>query len=375
MGSETEEPFFAVDPTELGISFGEPRRQQRGSIALRGLLLLPLLAVVGALEIVGHVLAIIGWFGALVLGRLPRWIAVFELKVIAYSVGVNAYVFLLVDKYPPFALLPADYPIAIQVGASHLSRWKVFFRWLLAIPAAFAANVARGGLFVLSPIIWLVTLVRGRPPQLFFSAAAAVIRYHARYYAYISLVTDIYPRRLFGDGETDWVGGFVSEPDAERSRDLRVPLSAGARRLMVLILVLGIATAIGSGVLRVELNSTTTTPLVAAEQDFESSSLTSMHSLAACQGIKYPLACKKRSELSLSKNFDRFASSLSRLSFSGADANLAVALEGQARTAALALRSASQATTTSAHDRAFLEFEVQLNQFEADARALLGHSL
>ena len=46
-----------------------------------------------------------------------------------------------------------------------------------------------------------MTLVRGRTPQPLFSAAAAVIRYKARLYAYMGLVTDDYPRQLFGDRE------------------------------------------------------------------------------------------------------------------------------------------------------------------------------
>src|SRR4051794_4832670 len=115
------ESFFASQPVELEIAFGTPRPQRRWSVALRGLLVLAQLLVVSLLGVVGSVLVIIGWFAALGLGRLPRWIAVFELNLIAYTVRVNAYAFLLVDAYPPFAFSPVDYPIAVDMRASRLS--------------------------------------------------------------------------------------------------------------------------------------------------------------------------------------------------------------------------------------------------------------
>jgi len=86
----TEEPFFAPGPVELDIRFEGPERQSRGTVAFRLLLAVPQFVVLFFLGIVATVLAIIGWFAALVLGRLPRWIATFELNVIAYSVRVNA---------------------------------------------------------------------------------------------------------------------------------------------------------------------------------------------------------------------------------------------------------------------------------------------
>jgi hypothetical protein len=173
----------------LDIGFGAPQRQRRWSVALRGLLVLPQLVAVWVLAVVALVLAFIGWFAALVLGRLPLWIAEFELNVIAYSVRVVAYAFMLADEYPPFAFSPTEYPIAVQIDASQLSRLKVFFRWLLVIPAYVVTAIAGNGLLLLSPVIWLVTLVLGRMPQPFFSAAAAVIRYQARYSAYETATT------------------------------------------------------------------------------------------------------------------------------------------------------------------------------------------
>jgi hypothetical protein len=327
MVADTAEPFFAPDPVELEISFGAPRRQRRWSVALRGLLFVPLLVLVGALRVVCAVLAVIGWFSALVLGRLPRWIATFQLKAIFFSVGVNAYVFLLVDKYPPFALSPAGYPIAVKIGASRLSRLRVFFRWLLSIPVGIVSSVARNGLLVLSPIIWLSTLILGRPPQPLFSVAAAVIRYQARYYAYMGLVTDTYPRKLFGDADSDWAPeGF------------RVLRSGATELVMGVIVVLGIAVPVANIVLRYEL--TRPPPrnhaVVAAEGRLENASVNAV----AVVGCK--LRCEKAHERVLGEAYLGFASTLSRIRFSGVQRRQVPVLIVGARTIGQAMLAVSK---------------------------------
>ena len=69
------EPFFAPEPVEVLIDFGEPMRQSRVTVAFRALLTVPHLVVLIVLGLISVLLAIIGWFAALALGRLPRWIA------------------------------------------------------------------------------------------------------------------------------------------------------------------------------------------------------------------------------------------------------------------------------------------------------------
>src|SRR5690242_9848141 len=94
--------------------------------------------------------------------------------------------------------------------------------------------------------------------------------------------------------------------ETESRRGFRVPRSVGSgRRLVVLIIVLGIAAAVGGVVAWVATRSTTS-PLVAAEQEFERSSLTYTHALTACRSGTNPLPCETTNELSLSQTFDRF---------------------------------------------------------------------
>jgi Domain of unknown function (DUF4389) len=324
---------------------------------------LPHIAVLSVLGFVAVLLAIVDWFAALVLGRLPRWIAVYEIGVIAYSIHVTAYALLLADKFPPFAFSAIDYSVGVQIGPSQLSRVKVFFRWLLVIPAYVVTAIAGNGLLILSPIIWLVTLVLGRPPQSFFSAAAAVIRYQARYSAYMGLVTDTYPRRLFGDAASDWA------PDGFRVlRTGRTELVTGV------IVVLGIAAIIGNFVLQAELRPTSNRALVAAEARFETAT-TAYLSIGQCNSRPHVLRCADPYYRAWGNAFDRFASNLSSVSFPPSQRRQASAVVHDARTVGQALLVVSRRKTVAGYADAYRNFETLLHTFEADANSLLGHRL
>lgn len=298
MASDELQPFFALDPVEVEIGFGSPRRQSRLTVAFRGLLVLPHVVVLVLLSLLVIPLAVVGWFAALILGRLPRWIAVYQMSVIAYSIRVNAYGFMLVNEFPPFSLSHGDYPLRLELGASRLSRLKVLFRWLLAIPAAIVSAVASNGLLVFSPILWIVTLVLGRMPQPLFSVAAAVVRYQARYTAYGVLVTDAYPRRLFGDPDFEWA-----------EEGFRLSLSGVGRWIMGLVVVLGVAVLIANLYLRYESRPKPNPAIGYAEQRLGNAEVN------AVTGAGCNLRCEKAHERVLGEAYFRFASDISRIPF------------------------------------------------------------
>jgi hypothetical protein len=363
MVAAAAEPFFAPDSTQLDIGVGEPRRQDRVTVAFRALLVLPHVVVLLVLTFVAIPLVFVGWFAALGLGRLPRWIAAYVMSVIAYAVRVYAYGFMLAGEFPAFSLSlsHSDYPIAVQIEASHLSRLKVFFRLLLFIPAYIVTAVVGNGLLFLSPIIWLVTLVLGRMPQPFFSAAAAVIRYQARYSAYIGLVTDTYPRRAFGDAASD----FAPE-------GFRVHRSG---LVMWVIVVLGLVAVIGGIVVPAELRSTTNPALVLAENNLEGASQIYIDAVQSCGTGPTALRCVETQDRTWGEAFNEFASTLSAISLSGSQQADAHALALGARQVGRALIVASQAKTAAQHHAAFLVVERALPPFEQDAKLLLGHGL
>ncbi|MFB7665482.1 DUF4389 domain-containing protein [Kitasatospora sp. NPDC056138] len=213
----------------------EPGRQRRLTVLLRLLLLVPQFVVVFLLGIVALLMVVIGWFAALVLGRLPDPVHEFLAGYLGYSTRVNASAMLLVDRYPPFTLeAPPDYPVQLELRAGPLNRLAVFFRLLLMIPAAVVSSLVTAGWYSLAFFFWLLVLLLGRMPRPLFEATAATLRYGMRVHAYGLLLTPAYPKRLFGDD---------LPPDTlEGPRSATRPLLLGgpAKALVVAFLVLGL---------------------------------------------------------------------------------------------------------------------------------------
>ncbi|MEU2392887.1 DUF4389 domain-containing protein [Streptomyces sp. NPDC007369] len=224
-----------------------PGRQRRWTVLLRWLLLIPQMIVVTVLGIAAFFVTIVGWFAALIRGRLPHGIAGFLGDYLAYATRVTASAMLLVDRYPPFALAAPGYPVQIELRPGELNRLAVLFRLVLMIPAAIVANLLQYGWAVLCWVFWLITLVLGRMPQPIFEASAAVLRFRMRFLAYAMMLTSAYPKRLFGDPEPLPAGyGTPPPPTAAPgmpgagSASRPLVLSTGAKVLVVAFLVLGL---------------------------------------------------------------------------------------------------------------------------------------
>ncbi|MHC0428647.1 DUF4389 domain-containing protein [Streptomyces sp. O3] len=215
-----------------------PARQRRWTVLLRWLLLIPQFVVVILLSVAAFFVTIVGWFAALVTGRLPGAVFDFLGSVLAYRTRVNASAMLLVDRYPPFSFSAPDYPARIELRATPLNRLAVLFRLILVIPAAIVNNLLQAGWFAVGWIFWLITLVLGRLPRPCYAATAAVVRYGMRLTAYFTLLTPAYPKRVFGDPPVP--------DDQVRSGTRPLVLSTGAKVLVVVFLVLGLASSVAS---------------------------------------------------------------------------------------------------------------------------------
>ena len=168
---------------------------------------------------------------------------------------LEAYLFLLTDRFPPFSGgdVPA-YPIGIAVPpATRLNRAAVF-RLVLMLPATIALRFVGLGLYILAFFMWMVVLITGRLPRPFYEAYGAFLRYEVRFLGYLALLVPTYPSRLFGDEWTEtWAvsGVYASEPHTNCSahpalpqRDWKLVLGSGAKHVLVLSIILGVATAI-----------------------------------------------------------------------------------------------------------------------------------
>jgi hypothetical protein len=146
------------------------------------------------------VVLVICWFAALFLGRLPDGLAGFLAGYLRWSTRVYAYLFLLTDKYPPFELADADYPVRLLVRPGRLNRLAVLFRLILVIPAWIIGALLVYGMWTITMFVtWLIVLIAGRMPQPLHEAIAAGMRFQTRLTAYVFLLTGSYPWGLFGD--------------------------------------------------------------------------------------------------------------------------------------------------------------------------------
>jgi hypothetical protein len=88
-------PGYPVD-----VDLGPPERQSRAVTLFRIVLGLPALLVAAGFAVVLLVLGLLGWFAALVTGRMPTGLRDLGAVAIRYTSETNAYWLVLTDRYP-----------------------------------------------------------------------------------------------------------------------------------------------------------------------------------------------------------------------------------------------------------------------------------
>jgi Domain of unknown function (DUF4389) len=367
-------------------------RRGRWSVAFRLLLLLPQAVVLFVLLLVGLVAIVLGWFAALALGRLPEPIARYLCHLTRYSTRVYAYGWLLTDRYPPFGFSAEDYPVQVELAPGRLNRLAVLFRLFLAIPASILAGLVVAGWSVAAFFIWLLVLVAGRVPTSLFDATTAVLRYNMRTTAYTWLVTAAYPGGLFGDrpvptappapaaGPGSAAAPQEAAPDAATlpgppegpepptpPRGL-LALSAAAKRLVILFLVLGILQYVASGAFSATTTSTRKT--TEARSDFTAAHTTlggrvqqHQQQIAACPA-PVQLNCVQSADRELAAAFAGFATELRRIGFPASAQAEAVELADLADRIASAMRERATATSPEEYQQLAADDQQLGNSFD-----------
>jgi hypothetical protein len=88
-------PGYPVD-----IAIGPPARQNRWVTFFRTLLAIPAFFISGALSAVLFVIAVLGWFAALVTGRMPTGLRNLGAYAVRYAAQTHAYWLVVTDDYP-----------------------------------------------------------------------------------------------------------------------------------------------------------------------------------------------------------------------------------------------------------------------------------
>ena len=100
-------PPYSLDAGEYEPMLYGVERQERYSrllIFVKWLLVIPHFIVLTFLTLLAYVVYLIIFFAVLVTGRYPRGMFDFVVGVARWSARVNAYLYLLTDRYPPFSL-------------------------------------------------------------------------------------------------------------------------------------------------------------------------------------------------------------------------------------------------------------------------------
>jgi hypothetical protein len=100
-----EYPAFADGPYPVSLDLSEPASpRHRLTVAFRIVLAVPHILAIWALGIAWACTTVVAWFAILLTGRYPAGLYRFAIGVFRWNTHVEAYLLLLTDTYPPFAL-------------------------------------------------------------------------------------------------------------------------------------------------------------------------------------------------------------------------------------------------------------------------------
>jgi hypothetical protein len=97
-------PPFAAGEYSVQLTITPAEHYNRWSVFFRSILVIPHLIVLYFLFIAMWVVTFIAWFAILFTKRYPVGMFDFSVGVLRWSTRVSAYLYLLVDEYPPFSL-------------------------------------------------------------------------------------------------------------------------------------------------------------------------------------------------------------------------------------------------------------------------------
>ena len=181
-------------PPAVRLRLTDDLRRSRLTVFFRFLLFLPHLVWLLLWTIAAFFAVLVGWFAALVIGRMPGALHRFVAAFVRYQAHVWSYLFIIANPFPGFTGAPGIYPVDLEIdGPERQSRWKTLFRLFLAVPALIVTSALSGVVTLVGIFGWFASLALGRMPQGLRNLGAFEIRYSSQVYAYLYLLTDRYP--------------------------------------------------------------------------------------------------------------------------------------------------------------------------------------
>jgi Domain of unknown function (DUF4389) len=192
------EPVAAAEPGAdhpIQVLVDDDCQRSRLTVFFRWILIIPHYFFWLGWSIAIFFVGIVAWFTALIKGRLPDRMHNYLARYLTYSTRMTAYAYLLANPYPPFNGRPeTSYPVDLSVAPTEAqSRWKIFFRGLLGIPAMILTWVFQQVLGIVAFLAWFVCLFIGRIPKGMRDLGIYCLRYQQQTYGYLMLLTPNYP--------------------------------------------------------------------------------------------------------------------------------------------------------------------------------------
>jgi hypothetical protein len=187
-------PTAADYPVRLEIDHQE--QYSRFMPLVKWLLLIPHYIVLTILGLVAFFAIVAAFFAVLFTGRYPRGIFDFLVGVQRWGMRVYAYLYLMVDPYPPFSLSDEpEYPVRFNIDYPEqgVERWRTLFAWILAIPYLIVAAIIHYIAYVLVFFAFFTILFARTFPKGMFDIVAVALRWQARGYAYALFMVTRYP--------------------------------------------------------------------------------------------------------------------------------------------------------------------------------------
>ena len=146
-------------------------------------------------------LFLVSWIPVLLNGRQAGLVYTVVGAYLRFEVRIFSYLFLLSGRWPPFALgevAGEDSALHIDENQSINRLWGIpligiLVREIILIPHFIVLALLGIAAFILVLVSWIPVLLQGRQAGLVYTVVGGFIRYFARVYAYLMLLSGPYP--------------------------------------------------------------------------------------------------------------------------------------------------------------------------------------
>jgi hypothetical protein len=188
------EPYSRLPEHPVRVVVTDDLERPRLTVLFRLFLAIPHIVWIVLWSIAVFFVAIVAWFATLATGRLPESLHRFFSAYVRYATHLGAFIYVVGRRFPGFTGRAGSYGIDLELEPREKQgRWKVLFRFFLAIPALLVAGALGGVAIVVAFLGWWYALFTGRMPEGLRNLGVACLRYTAQLDAYLLLVTEQYP--------------------------------------------------------------------------------------------------------------------------------------------------------------------------------------